>query len=344
MRDRKGTERRIHLMRRFLRYHEFYLAIVIIVLSIIITSINRQFLTLENFFDLLKSYSFLGILAVGVLIVLISGGIDISFTAMTSVAEYVMALYIINLESNIVMAFVLAVLVGIALGAFNATFIYFLRIPAIIVTIATLNIYYGLLSFFSGGKWIYALPGWFRDFSVIEVFRLVNQEGISYGLSIVTVIWLAVVLLALFILRHTTLGRSIYAMGGNPVSAQRVGVNIFKLQFFVYCFMGALSGVAAVVHALLVMNVAPNAIVGKELDVIAAVVLGGANLAGGAGTLLGTILGVALVALMSNGITLMRVSSLWYNVFIGLIIIISVGVTAYQLRTKEKQRAVIDIE
>ena len=98
------------------------------------------------------------------LIVLISGGIDISFTAMTSVAEYAMALYIINVESNIAMAFVIAIVVGIGLGGFNATLIYFLRIPAIITTIATLNIYYGLLSFFSGGKWIYALPGWFRDF------------------------------------------------------------------------------------------------------------------------------------------------------------------------------------
>jgi simple sugar transport system permease protein len=151
-------------------------------------------------------------------------------------------------------------------------------------------------------------------------------------------------LLALFVLRYTTLDRSIYAVGGSRVSAQRVGLNILRIQYFVYCFMGFLSGIAAVVHALLVMNVAPNALVGKELDVIAAVVLGGANLAGGAGTLFGTILGVTLVALLSNGITLMRVSSFWYNVFIGLIILVSVSMSAYQLRMKERQRAVIEVE
>jgi simple sugar transport system permease protein len=332
------------MMKRLLNYHEFYVLIVLIALSAVITSINREFFTLENLFDLLKSYSFVGILAVGVLIVLVSGGIDISFTAMTSVAEYVMAIFIINVTGNIVVAFFIAIAVGVFLGAFNATLIHFLRIPTIITTIATLNIYYGLLSFFSGGKWIYSLPPWFRDFSVIQVMSLVNRSGNAYGLSIVTVIWVAIMLLALFVLRYTTLGRSIYAVGGSRVSAQRVGLNILRIQYFVYCFMGFLSGIAAVVHALLVMNVAPNALVGKELDVIAAVVLGGANLAGGAGTLFGTILGVTLVALLSNGITLMRVSSFWYNVFIGLIILVSVSMSAYQLRMKERQRAVIEVE
>jgi simple sugar transport system permease protein len=332
------------MMKRLLNYHEFYVLIVLIALSAVITSINREFFTLENLFDLLKSYSFVGILAVGVLIVLVSGGIDISFTAMTSVAEYVMAIFIINVTGNIAVAFFIAIAVGVFLGAFNATLIHFLRIPTIITTIATLNIYYGLLSFFSGGKWIYSLPPWFRDFSVIQVMSLVNRSGNAYGLSIVTVIWVAIMLLALFVLRYTTLGRSIYAVGGSRVSAQRVGLNILRIQYFVYCFMGFLSGIAAVVHALLVMNVAPNALVGKELDVIAAVVLGGANLAGGAGTLFGTILGVTLVALLSNGITLMRVSSFWYNVFIGLIILVSVSMSAYQLRMKERQRAVIEVE
>ena len=128
-------------------------------------------------------------------------------------------------------------------------------------------------------------------------------------------------------------------MGGNPDSAERIGLNTFRLQMFVYSFMGLLAGIAGVVLALLVQSVAPNSIVGKELDVIAAVVLGGASLFGGVGSLVGATLGVALIAIMSNGLTMMRVPSYWYNVFIGLTILVSVSASAYQ--NKKKQRRMI---
>jgi simple sugar transport system permease protein len=324
-------------MKKWLRYHETYVALVLVVFSAVITAVNPSFFTLENLFDLLKSYSFIGIFAVGVTFVLISGGIDISFTAVATVAEYAMAVYIIRHGGNIALAFALAMAIGAALGMINASLIYFFNIPTIITTIATLNIYYGVLTVLSGGKWIYALPPWFRAFADIRVFSLRNAEGLSYGLSIITVIWLFTLLLGWFILRYTRLGRGIYAMGGSPSAARRVGFNILWLQMFVYSFMGLLAGVAGVVQALLVQTVAPNSIVGKELQVLAAVVLGGASLAGGVGTLFGTVLGVALIAVMSNGLTLMRVSSLWYNVFIGLIIILSVTFSAYQRAVRSRR-------
>lgn len=329
-------------MKKLLARHETYVLLVIIIFSAIITSQNPNFLTLENLFDLLKSYSFLGILAIGVLFVLISGGIDISFTATATVAMYVMAVVISQYGGNMVMAFLIVSAIGIVLGLINATIIYYFRIPSIITTIATLNVYYGILTVLSGGKWIYALPPWFRDFADIKVFTLTNAEGIEYGLSIITVIWLVIVVLAWVVLRYTLLGRGLYAMGGSPASAERAGFNIFRLQMFVYSFMGLLAGIAGVILALLVQTVAPNSIVGKELDVIAAVVLGGASLFGGVGTLFGTMLGVALIAIMSNGLTMMRVPSFWYNVFIGLIIIISVSASAYQHKKKQKRMIITE--
>lgn len=331
-------------MKKFFSSYETIVLLAIVILGAIITLVNPNFLTLENFLDLLKSYSFMGILAIGVLFVLLSGGIDISFTATATVAMYGMAVIVNKFGGNMFTAFLIASVIGILLGLLNAVVIHYFKIHSIIATIATLNIYYGLLTVFSGGKWIYALPVWFRDFAQVRVFTLVNKTGGTYGLSVVTFIWILLFILAWVILRYTIIGRGIYALGGNPVSAERVGFSIVKLQLFVYGFMGWLAGVAGVVLTLLVQSVAPNSIVGKELDVLAAVVLGGASLNGGVGTLWGTLLGVILIAVMNNGMTLMRIPAFWYNVIIGLIIVLSVSVSAYQRKKKKNQTVAIEVD
>src|SRR3981081_1556344 len=146
---------------RFRRSHEFWLLIVILVLCTGLGVANAQFLTVQNLFDLLTSYAFVGILALGLLVVLIAGGIDISFTATASVAPYVTLTVANAYGANWISVFAIAIGIGGALGALNAIFIQKLRIPSIIVSVATLNIFYGLLIFFTGGKYIYSLPDWF---------------------------------------------------------------------------------------------------------------------------------------------------------------------------------------
>ncbi len=329
-------------MKKLLQKHESYVFLAIILLTIVITALNRNFLTLENIFDILKSYSFIGIMSIGVLVVLISGGIDISFTAVATVGQYIMAVIITKYTGNIFLAFAISIVIGMLLGLFNALLIHMFNIPTIIVTIGTLNIFYGLLIVFSGGRWIYNLPVWFARFAEIRVLTLINANGIPYGLSIITVIWIAVIAIAAFILRFTVLGRSLYAVGGcgfNKSPAQRAGINVFRIQIFVYTFMGFIAGIAGVIQALLVQTVAPNSIVGKELNVIAAVIVGGAGISGGTGTITGTILGVMLLAILSNGLTLMRVPSYWYDVVIGFVILLSVSASALQQKRK-LQRAI----
>jgi simple sugar transport system permease protein len=333
------------LMKKIFSHNEMYLLLVIISLSLVMTLMNPNFLTLENFFDLLRSYSFMGILAIGFLVVLLSGGIDISFTANATVAQYIMAVMLVKYpQIHIAFAFLIPIIIGIGLGSVNASLIYFLNAPSIIITISTLNVFFGVLQFVSRGKWIYNFPLWFRDFAQITVLKFINEDGIVYGLSILTVIWIAITLLTFFLLKYLTIGRKIYAMGGNLEAAKREGLNIFRLQLFVYCFMGLLAGIASIIQALLAQTVAPTAIMGRELEVIAAVVLGGASLAGGSGSLWGTLLGVALIAVVGNGLTLMRVSSYWHKVFVGLIIIISVSVTALQRRAVQRRVAPVDVE
>lgn len=332
-------------MKKLLDQHETYVFFAIVIFSIVITAINSSFFTLENLFDLLKSYSLMGTFAIGMLFVLISGGIDISFTAIATITGYIVAVLLLKYGEglNIVLVFLIAGSIGILLGLFNAVIIYFFKIPSIITTIATLNIYYGILTVVSKGKWLYGFPTWFGDFNNIRVFTLYTPEGVPYGLSIITVIWFVLILIGWFILRYTILGRSIYAMGGNAASAQRAGFNLLGLNLFVYSFMGLMAGIGSVIQALLVQTVAPNSLVGKELDVIAAVVLGGASLTGGTGSMLGAILGVTLIAIMGNGLTLMHVSSLWYKVIIGLVILVSVGVSAYRGKKATRQRIITEV-
>ncbi|MCL4385722.1 MAG: ABC transporter permease [Cyanobacteria bacterium] len=333
------------MIKRILKIREFYIFLIILTISAIMSFLNPTFLTVTNILDVIRSYSFMGILAVGSFVVMISGGIDVSFTAVASIASYVMGIILSRLTGNLFLAFFIVAAVGIILGSINALLIYFLKIPTIVVTISTLNLYYGLLIFFSKGLWIQLLPNYIKRLGNMYIFTLVNNKsGALSGLSIFTIIWIIVIFLTWALLKYTVIGRSIYAMGGNSEAARREGLNIFRLQLFIYTYMGFLSGIAGLVHVGLNQTIAPNAIVGTELTVIAAVVIGGTSLAGGSGTLLGTTLGVALLAVISNGLTLARITSFWQNVIIGFILIVSVSITAYQNTFAKKKISRVKVD
>ena len=322
------------LFQRLKRRHEFWLASVIAVLVIFLSVATQGFLTLQNLFDLLTSYAFLGILAAGLLVVLISGGIDISFTATASIAQYITMLLANKYGLDWFSVFAIAIAVGILLGAINAILIDRLQISSIIVSIATLNIFYGLLVFVTGGKYIYSLPAWFAH--GIYWFEYIDADEISYGLNLQILALFVMFTITWLLLNRTNIGRQIYALGGNREAAQRLGFNVFRLNILVYCYMGLTAGVASLIQAQLAQSVAPTVLVGKELDVLAAVVLGGASLAGGVGTVLGTVLGLALLAIMQNGLILIGVSSYWSQFFVGLVILLSVSATALSARRKRK--------
>ncbi len=303
---------------------ELPLLAVVVALGAVLSVATDSFLTWQNLFDILNSYAFLGILAAGLTVVLISGGIDISFTATASVAQYVAVSWIIAWGGNWLVVFAVAAAVGIALGLVNALLIHHLRVSSIIITIATLNVFYGLLIFVTHGDYLYTLPDWFADGAALLTVPVGDGYALTVQIAALALTFLAVWLL----LARTALGRQIYAFGGNPEAARRMGVRILALHLVVYGLMGGLAGVASVIQAQLAQSVAPTVLVGKELDVVAAVVLGGASLSGGVGSIPGTLLGVALLALMQNGLILVGVSSYWSQLFVGLVILASVVATA----------------
>jgi simple sugar transport system permease protein len=311
---------------KLIKSHEFNLMMIIIVMIIGLAIVSDDFLTMGNIFDMSESTAVLGIMACGLFVVLIAGGIDISFPATAAIAQYVAATYILSLGGGFFIAFTIAGFVGLILGLINAVLVYKLKVPAIIITISTLNLFFGLLMYFSNGEWLYGFPDWFMD--GIHLFSFIGNDGYEYSFSLPIITLFVVVIATSFFMSKTRLGRQIYAVGGNADAASRIGINIFKINLLSYGYMGALAGIASVVQIQISQTVAPNSLMGFELAVLAAVVLGGASMTGGKGTLSGVVLGVALLAILKNGLTLLSVPSYWHTVLTGVIIVVSISMTA----------------
>jgi simple sugar transport system permease protein len=333
------------MLRRLLRHNETYLVLLIVALCAAIAVANPRFLSYENVAGFLKSCSMIGIMAVGALFVLIlAGSPDVSFTAIAQVVEYAIAVATLRWGGNIYVALLAAAALGVLMGLVNGVIIHSFRVPTIIVTIATFNIYFGMLYVITAGKLINVVHPMFRSFGNTLLFPQTSPIGGTYGFSLMSLVWLASVVLGWFILRRTFLGRSVFAIGGNETAAERMGIDTRRTRLFVFGFVGLLSGVAAVVHLSIVQSVVPNIIVGKELEVIAAVVLGGASVFGGKGTLTGTVLGVLLFAILNNGLTLLNFSSYWYNVTIGVVITVAITNSAYQQLRRQRSRVRVKVE
>jgi simple sugar transport system permease protein len=320
-------------IKRVLKQHELYLFVVIVFYSIFIAFLNPNFISMENLFDLGKSSAVMGIMAIGVFVVLLSGGIDLSFTAIAISGQYIAANFLIaSGVDNIFLAFLISCSVGIALGAVNGFLISYYKIPTLIATLGTSSVFHGALLTIVGTKAINAaqLPKSFKVLGSFDVFVLTKPNGVNYGMSIFVIIFILIALLTWVILKYTMLGRGIYAIGGDLNAAIRSAFNIQRIQFFIYCYVGFLAGIAGVLHISLIRYGNPTYLVGDELSVIAAVVLGGTRITGGTGTVIGTIMGVAMLTILNNSLILVGLSSYWHTFFVGLIIVISVSITSYQ--------------
>lgn len=314
--------------------NEVLVALVIVAFCALATFADPGFLSMPTLADLLRGGIVLGIFAVAAMLVLVSGGIDVSFTAVAAFAMYSTTLVLASVAPGLPwpLAFALSMAIGAGLGAINGVFIALFGLPTLIVTLGTLSVFRGFLLTFVGSKLISNLPPGMREFSKLMLFRGTNADGSFYSLPLAFAALVAVVVLTWFILHHTMLGRAIFAIGGSEESARRIGVNVRAVQFFVFVYVGALAGLAGIIHAALARVANPFDLVGLELSVIAAVVLGGARLAGGYGTLTGTLLGVALIVLVRNSLIVVGIPSTWQSVAIGLLILIGTGLPAWQAK------------
>lgn len=321
---------------RWRRRPELWLLLVIVLVGALFGATAPGFLTLPNVIDLLETYSVQAIIAMGLFVVLVSGGIDISFAATASVAQYCAALLAarVGLPAPVVIAAGLAI--GAALGCLNALLVHYLRITSIIATISMMSITFSLLMYFSGGKSIYDLPDWWTTRVIFYRTELASGDIVRITLPIV--VMAAVALLTWAIMTRASIGRQLYAMGGNPEAARRIGARIGLLTFFAYGYLGLLAAVGGMIQAHRVGESVPNAMVNTELAVLSAAVLGGASLSGGIGTVPGVLLGIVLLAMLQNGLNLLGVSSYFFQIVIGVTILVSTSITVLSSRRGRRHR------
>ncbi|MFB2595421.1 ABC transporter permease [Paracoccus sp. p4-l81] len=310
---------------------EAILALLILAIASALSLTAPGFASMQNLFDLLNASAVNMIFALGLLVVLLIGGIDISFSVGASVVQYVAITALMGIGGgNWAMGIVLAMAIGAGLGLFNAALIHGFRIVSIIVTIATFNLYFGLLMFLTGGRSIYMIPDWLD--TRVQILSIDTASGAArLGLPVAVVVLVATLTWA--ILNRTGFGRQLAGYGSNPEAALRSGVSGWRVHLFAYGWLGAMAGLAGLMQAHIVREVVPNALYGREFDVLAATVLGGAVLGGGRGTVAGTILGVLLLAMVQNGLNLLGVSPYAFKIVVGAIILIAVtGINFGRLR------------
>lgn len=321
--------------------NETLVALVILAFGALAALSDPGFLSIATLTDLLRGGIVLGIFATGVLVVLISGGIDVSFTAVAAFTMYATAM-VLNAVAPWMpwwAALMLGAALGAALGAINGVLIAGLGLPTLIVTLGTLSVFRGFMLTFVGQRQITTLPPGMREFGRMMLVRGENPDGSIWSLHAGILVTAGVIALTWFILHRTLLGRQVFAIGGSEESARRIGIPVRRVQFLVYVYVGALAGLAGMIHASMARVANPFDLVGLELSVIAAVVLGGARLAGGYGTLTGTVLGVALIVLVRNSLIVLGIPSTWQSVAIGLLILIGTGLPAWQARRAARRAA-----
>lgn len=279
----------------------------------VLAVLSDVFLTAENLLRSTRYAAEVGLLAIPMTMIIITRGVDLSVASTMALSAMTMGL-LWQVGVPLAMAVLAGVAAGTAAGWLNGWIIARLRVPPIVVTLATLAAYRGVATGLSGGRGIIGFPDTF----------LFLGSGQLAGIPVQTLLWLVATVAGAVILSRTVLGRYIYGIGHNEVAMRFSGVPVDRLLLGLYTASGFVAGLTGILYAARVATAKSNAATGYELAVITAVVLGGTSLAGGEGTVLGTVLGVLIIAVLQNGLTLARVPTSVQDVLVGAVLLLAV--------------------
>lgn len=307
--------------------------ILLIVLVVIMSFVSSNFLTVSNIMNILRNQALKGVIAFGMTMVIISGQIDLSIGSQVALAGVIVARFCRDLPTATgcsvtaacLLGILISIVVAVLMGGLHSFLEHKFHMPAFIITLATLNVMYGLSGMICEGFPIAnAFPNWFLQIGIGKV-------GV---VPVPAIILLAVFLIAHFVMRYTTTGRSIYAIGGNPESARLSGINVFKTKFIVFASVQAMCVLAAFMHSAQVASGSYSFGKGWEVDVISSVVIGGTSMAGGIGKPWGTLMGILFMGVVVNAMTILDVDIYAQYVVRGAIMIFAVLMASLQSKAK----------
>jgi len=294
------------------------LVFILIGLCIIVYSFEPLFLTPRNLINVLIQISINALIATGMTFVIISGGIDLSVGSVAALCGIVVTAVIlpyanISAAMAVLVIIALSIVVGLLIGGLNGFAISRLRVPAFVATLATMNIARGLAYVYTQSRSIYGLP---------DTFAWIGQGYLGF-IPVIVIIVVLVLLTAHIILSQTVFGRHVYAVGSNEDVAKLCGINVANIKLKVYIISGTLSAFAGACLASRLITGQPTAATGYELNAIAAVALGVGGMDGGKGGIGKTIQGILIIGVINNGLNLMRISSYWQIIAMGVIILVA---------------------
>lgn len=333
-------------LRKMVRSNEFYLFIVILVICLFIQFRSGQFFTPNNLVDLANAMIVPGLFGIGAYMVIVSGGIDVSFPALASLAVYAVTRVLVDqdFQGPWIVPFLAVVLLGAVLGAFNGIFTSRIAIPTLIITLGTANVFSGVMQGALSSVQLSQLPPSMEAFGRASLFTATNRtSGLTSALPVSFLLLIAVLVLAFLIMRYTMFGRGIFAIGGDESSAVRAGFKVRRIKFWLYVMVGVIAAIGGFVRTTSMGQMHPTNLLGSEMMVIAAVVLGGAAITGGTGSLTGVMLGTLLIVIVQNSMILIGVPTFWQRAALGFLIIVGTGISAVQLtRRRRRQRLVAE--
>jgi len=305
---------------------EMLLVLVAIAIFIINSIASPYFLNAWSLSDLTFNLTEKGLIALAMALLIIAGEIDLSVAAIIALASTLMGMAL-QAGANTPTLVLIGIGVGLACGAFNGLLVTRLGLPSIVVTIGTMSLFRGIAYIILGDQAYKGYP---------ESFAFFGQGYVGWVISFELVLFLVAALVFWFLLHRTSFGRTVFAIGNNPVASSFSGVRVERVKFILFCLTGLMSGIAAVLITSRLGSTRPSIAQGYELEVITMVVLGGVNILGGAGSILGVVLAAIIMGLVTFGLGLMNVPGIVMSIFIGLLLIVVIALPIIWNRLRER--------